>query len=253
MIGHMERLILKGENVSDKALKPLTSPKGKNKMIDRRRSDVSISSSSTYKRNGGLTSAGTLLPTWQSSPDKSSHSHGSGSFDEKGDNQPDLSCDSTDHEPNFKEIAEVEIENPFKNIIEENIPPPEDEGHNEQNDIDNDDFFAGLSRLSVCGSPSRSRTSSHEKHQLFSSPSASKLGISGSPQSEVKKNVSDKRPTRQKFVLNPRRVTMSFGEGGMRKRMFKLLLRVAYMSVIMCFCVMVQLSRAHQMWTVWHH
>ena len=108
------------------------------------------------------------------------------------------------------------IENPFKNIIEENLISSKTEGdeiyvnEDEQLAIDNDDFFAGLSRLSVCGSPSRSRSSSNEKHQICLSKSP--------PSSSSKKQlIPEKRSARQPFVINPRRVTMSFGEGGVRK------------------------------------
>mmetsp|Transcript_24437 Transcript_24437/g.41392 ORF Transcript_24437/g.41392 Transcript_24437/m.41392 type:complete len:503 (+) Transcript_24437:199-1707(+) len=228
MIGHMERLILKGEN-GPSTTNTHTSPI-KGSKIDRRRSDASTFSSSTYRRKGtetvtlvnnGFASEGgkneesdTLTTLNQSIGGTNSLEHEDTLRSTKG------SSDSADKEPNFKTTPAIVIENPFKNIIEENIPVGEvdKEGENENGeelDVDDDDYFAGLSRLSVCGSPCRSRSSSSEKHPMFS-PSTTRP-LMRSPPSGMKKSMPDKKSGRQPFVINPRRVTMSFGEGGMRK------------------------------------
>jgi len=156
MIGHMERLILKGD-AAEKPSSQHHSPTKQSK-IDRRRSDASTMSTHSHQRKGAI-----VAPSSESKSQKS--------LENKEKNLPvteektegnDDNDDETITEPNFKEMVEVQIENPFKDIIEDNNNPEGNMADDEVQIDENDDFVAELSRLSICGSPSRSRTTSNE-------------------------------------------------------------------------------------------
>lgn len=215
MIGHMERLILKGD-VSDKPPNPLHSPKALSK-IDRRRSDASTMSTTSHQRKASVSTTNSCVIPEFGSPDKKKEKDEQIVQIAEEEDVVDDDDNGTVNETNFKNTVDVAIENPFKHIIEDNIPEDdlEDEGGEgeEELQIDEDDYFAGLSRLSVCGSPSRSRSTSNENQAIFSPGSTSKiLGGGGKSSHHVEKKA------RQPFVINPRRVTLSFtSENGMRK------------------------------------
>lgn len=166
MIGHMERLILKG----DYPHKPPSlhhSPTKHPKLIDRRRSDVSTVSTHVHQKKPlSAEKNGNNKKTLDNTSISQEIIEGKGKKeDANGSNNS--SSSHADNEltkeskHNFKDAVEVQIDNPFKSIIEENIP--DENVVNEELQIDeNDDFFAELSRLSICGSPTRTRTTSQD-------------------------------------------------------------------------------------------
>ena len=175
----MERMILKG-NIASEMQKDTLMVKP-NRKIGRRRSDVSITHHREHDINPPVAEQHST-----DMPDSTIHHQG----DEKLLNK----------EVGTNSMTEIGIENPFKSILEESAT---EEIEEDQSNVLDDDIFKGLSRLSIGASPNKSRNSTDSFVKMRS------------PTHSTRRNKSNKK----KFVLNPRRVTLSStNENGLMRK-----------------------------------